>query len=116
MKPNLAACLIHAQASGSTSAALTSTAAQATDPFGIRIAFRPGHPLSLLTWGQYLATVSRMSRTVEQQLQHHDWTALAAFNSERRQLVRRICVFCGVCVAAPHWPQQCQQGAQHGTL
>lgn len=78
------------QASGSTSAAMTSTAAQATDPFGIRIAFRPGHPLSLLTWGQYLATVSRMSRTVEQQLQHHDWTALAAFNSERRQLVHEL--------------------------
>jgi hypothetical protein len=76
------------QVSGSTPAARSSTAAQATDPFGIRIAFRPGHPLSLLTWGQYLAIVSRMSRTVERQLQHGDLQALAAFNNDRRQLVR----------------------------
>jgi uncharacterized protein YkwD len=76
------------QVSGSKSAALSSTAAQSTDPFGIRIAFRPGHPLSLLTWGQYLAVVTRMSKTVEQQLQQQDWQALAAFNSQRRQLVR----------------------------
>jgi hypothetical protein len=75
------------QVSGSSQAALSSTAAQMTDPFGIRIAFRPGHPLSLLTWGQYLAIVSRMSRTVEQQLPRHNLEALAAFNSDRRQLV-----------------------------
>lgn len=78
------------QVSGSSQAALSSTAAQTTDPFGIRIAFRPGHPLSLLTWGQYLAIVSRMSRTVEQQLQRHDLEALAAFNSDRRQLVSAL--------------------------
>lgn len=76
------------QVSGSKSAALSSTAAQSTDPFGIRIAFSPGHPLSLLTWGQYLAIVTRMSKTVEQQLQQLDWQAVAAFNSQRRQLVR----------------------------
>lgn len=76
------------QVSGSSPAARSGTAAQATDPFGIRIAFRPGHPLALLTWGQYLAVVSRMSRTVEQQLRQGDLQALSAFNNERRQLVR----------------------------
>lgn len=81
---------VHPQVSGNSKAALSSTAAQTTDPFGIRIAFRPGHPLSLLTWGQYLAVVSRMSRTVEQRLQRHDLEALAAFNNDRRQLVRSL--------------------------
>lgn len=79
---------------GSSSAASAATAAQASDPYGIRIAFRPGHPLALLTWRQYLAVVARMSRTVEQQLQGPAMDALVAFNRERRQLVRAAAVAC----------------------
>lgn len=104
---------MHPQVSGSSQAALSSTAAQTTDPFGIRIAFRPGHPLSLLTWGQYLAIVSRMSRTVEQGLPQHNLEALAAFNNDRRQLVRPLLQlgFCSTsgcpvpaAVAVYNWP------------
>lgn len=78
------------QVTGSSSAASSATAAQASDPYGIRIAFRPGHPLALLTWRQYLAVVARMSRTVEQQLQGAAMDALVAFNRERRQLVHEL--------------------------
>lgn len=74
------------QVTGSDAAAVS--AAQAADPYGIRIALRSGHPLALLTWQQYIATVTRMSRTVEQQLQGPAREALAAFNRERKLLVR----------------------------
>jgi hypothetical protein len=66
------------------------SAARAADPYGIRVALRPGHPLALLTWQQYIATVARMSRTVEQQLQGPALEALAAFNRERKLLVRSM--------------------------
>lgn len=75
------------QVTGQVPTGTASSAAPAVDPYGIRIAFRPGHPLSLLTWGQYLAIVSRISKTVEQQLQDRNLDALVDFNSQRRQLV-----------------------------
>jgi hypothetical protein len=80
------------QVTGSDAAAVS--AAQAGDPYGIRIALRPGHPLALLTWQQYIATVTRMSRTVEQQLQGPAVEALAAFNRERKLLVSVCTVGC----------------------
>lgn len=73
------------QVTGSAASAVSSV--QVSDPYGIRIAFRPGHPLALLTWRQYIAIVTRISRTVEQQLQSPALEALAAFNRERHQLV-----------------------------
>ncbi|KAF6257500.1 hypothetical protein COO60DRAFT_1222554 [Scenedesmus sp. NREL 46B-D3] len=76
------------QVTGSDAAAVS--AAQAADPYGIRVALRPGHPLALLTWQQYIATVMRMSKTVEQQLQGPAVEALAAFNRERKLLVHEL--------------------------
>ncbi|KAF8073127.1 hypothetical protein HT031_000788 [Scenedesmus sp. PABB004] len=66
------------------------SAAQASDPYGIRCAFAPGHPLALLSWRGYLAIVTRMARTVEHQLQGPALEALAAFNGERRRLVQEL--------------------------
>lgn len=51
---------------------------------------------------------------MEQQLQHHDWTALAAFNAERRQLVRGLrVVLSGVCVAAAMIDASLRLAQQH---
>eukprot|EP00879_Flechtneria_rotunda_P007919 GHRR01008297.1.p1 GENE.GHRR01008297.1~~GHRR01008297.1.p1 ORF type:complete len:338 (+),score=146.04 GHRR01008297.1:547-1560(+) len=76
------------QVTGKSAAAVS--AAEVSDPFGIRVAFRPGHPLALLTWKQYIAIVSRVSRTVEQQLQGPCLDALSAFNRERKLLVQEL--------------------------
>jgi hypothetical protein len=92
------------QVTGNDAAAVS--AAQAADPYGIRIALRPGHPLALLTWQQYIATVTRMSKTIEQQLQGPAVEALAAFNRERKLLVGGSCG-CPVCVCLPASLQDC---------
>lgn len=77
--------LLLQQLTGSTAA--TVSAAQVSDPYGIRIAFSAGHPLALLTWKQYMSIIVRMSKTVEQQLQGPALEAVAAFNRERKLLV-----------------------------
>jgi hypothetical protein len=83
---------------GSSPAALAAANLQRADPWGIRIALRPGHPLALLNWQQYVGIVWRVSRTVEQQLQGPALEALLAFNRERRRLVRAVAL--GWCLGA----------------
>jgi len=56
-------------------------AAQASDPYGIRIAFRPGNPLALLTWQQYSALISRVGDVVTQHLQGPPLEALQELRS-----------------------------------
>jgi hypothetical protein len=73
------------QISGSSSSCVP--AAQASDTYGIRIAFRPDNPLSLLTWQQYSALISRISDLVTQHLQGPPLEALQDFNRERKLLV-----------------------------
>jgi hypothetical protein len=67
-----------------------------TDPYGIRIALRKGHPLSLLTWQEYLAVIQRAAAACEQLLPGQALQQLMAFSREQRNLVR-ACRGCGTC-------------------
>lgn len=65
-----------------------------TDPYGIRIALRKGHPLSLLTWQEYLSVIQRAAAACEQLLPGQALQQLMAFSREQRNLVRPLWPMC----------------------